>query len=278
MGFFRNLFDTSNFPPRWSCGNWTPVHGWTHIIADTVIFLAYAAIPVSLAVVVTRRRDLPQAPIWILFALFIFACGFTHLVEASIFWLPWYRFSALMKVVTALVSVATAVVLARALPTILSLPGIQRLNEQLRTALDTERALSAELEKARTQLEDRTAHMTSRARKIDDALSAAGVVACRWEAETGIIDWEIGFAGISRSTMAVLGREFTTWAEVIGIEPGNRLREASHAAAAGNHTLDFQSLIAGSDFNFRISGSPEPAVAGAPRYMIGMFRLIPADS
>jgi hypothetical protein len=28
------LFDTSDFPPRWQCGNWTWGHGWLHILSD----------------------------------------------------------------------------------------------------------------------------------------------------------------------------------------------------------------------------------------------------
>jgi hypothetical protein len=275
MGFFSKLLDTNDFLPRWSCGTWTPVHGWTHIFADTTIFLAYVAIPISLALVVRRRRDLPQPRVWILFALFIFSCGLTHLIEASIFWHPWYRLSALLKVITALVSVATAVVLARALPDIIATPGIHRLNSRLRAALATERTLSGQLATARKQLEDRTALMTGRARKIDAALAAAGVVACRWRIDTGEVDWEIGFGGVSRGVRAIVGREFTTWAAIIGQEAAEGLRDAARRAAEHNRTLDFQAHVLGSEFVLRMSGSPEPAVAGQPREMIGMFRLFP---
>jgi hypothetical protein len=35
------LFDTSDFPARWTCGQWSAVHGWTHILSDLAIFGAY---------------------------------------------------------------------------------------------------------------------------------------------------------------------------------------------------------------------------------------------
>lgn len=104
MELLSQLFDTSDFPARWTCGHWTELHGWTHIVSDVAIFLAYMAIPVVLAWFALRRPDFAFRPLFWLFCAFIFACGTVHLIEASIFWYPWYRLSALGKVVTALVS------------------------------------------------------------------------------------------------------------------------------------------------------------------------------
>lgn len=274
MEFFRKLFDTEGFPPRWYCGDWPTYLGWMHIIADVTIFLAYAAIPVSLAVVVYRRRDLPHARVWVLFAAFILSCGITHLIEASLFYQPWYRLSALFKVITATVSVATAFVLARSLPSILAMPGIQRLNTRLREALTAERTMFAELTALRDEIEGRAAVMTARARKLDAAIASAGVVACRWEIETGIIEWQIGFAELARATSSRIGQQFHNWEQAIGPESAARLRDASLRSAETETTLDFQTTIASTnDFNIRLSASPEPPVAGQPRYMVGMFRL-----
>lgn len=274
MDFLHNLFDTQGFPARWTCGTWPQYLGWVHIIADITIFLAYSAIPVSLTVVVLRRRDLPHAGVWVLFAAFILSCGITHLVEASMFYYPWYRFSALMKVTTAVVSIATAIVLVRSLPSILSMPGIHRLNTRLREALAAERTMFAELTTLRDEIEGRAAVMTARARKLDAAISSAGVVACRWEVESGAIDWQIGFADLARSTRAVVGPEFVSWEEAIGTENAAALRERSRIAAVKGQTLDFQTSIRGStELVLRMSASPEAPVAGQPRFMIGMFRL-----
>ncbi|CAN5313852.1 hypothetical protein BH09VER1_BH09VER1_36550 [soil metagenome] len=126
------LFDTSDYPARWHCGNWTSLAGWTHIIADLAIFGAYAAIPLSITYFVWKRRDIQLPALWWLFAAFIFSCGFTHLVEASLFWHPWYRLSGLLKVITALVSWATVIAIYRSLPTLTTLPGLAQLNSRLR--------------------------------------------------------------------------------------------------------------------------------------------------
>src|SRR5438477_3120530 len=125
------LFDTSDFPPRWHCGNWTQLHGWIHIVSDGVIFAAYFAIPAAILRLVWKRPDVPFPRVFWLFAAFILLCGFGHLVETSLFWHPWYRFSALVKVATATASLATVVASVPVLREAIKLPGIARLNQEL---------------------------------------------------------------------------------------------------------------------------------------------------
>lgn len=131
IAFFGDLFDTSGFPPRWQCGQWSGPHGWLHILSDIAIFGAYAAIPLALAYFIRRRKDVPFIPIFWLFAAFIISCGVTHLIEATIFWHPWYRLSGLMKAVTALVSWTTVIALFKVIPVALALPGQAKINLQL---------------------------------------------------------------------------------------------------------------------------------------------------
>jgi two-component system cell cycle sensor histidine kinase/response regulator CckA len=126
-----SLFDTSGFPARWYCGSWSDLHGWTHIVADLAIFGAYFAIPCLLGYFLLRRKDLPFLPVFWLFAAFILFCGIGHAVEASIFWHPWYRLSALVKVLTAIVSWATVVALVPLVPRALSLPRLALVNARL---------------------------------------------------------------------------------------------------------------------------------------------------
>lgn len=122
MDFF-GLLDTSDFPPRWECGEWSATHGWVHIVSDLLVFGAYFLIPVVLIQIVRRRRDLPFSGLFWVFALFIVACGATHLIEATIFWQPWYRLSALAKATTAVVSWAAVIGLALCVPKIVALRG-----------------------------------------------------------------------------------------------------------------------------------------------------------
>lgn len=131
ISFFRDLFDTNGFPARWHCGQWSAGHGWMHILSDIAIFGAYAAIPLALAYFIRQRKDVPFTPVVWLFIAFIASCGLTHLIEATIFWHPWYRFSGLMKAVTAVVSWMTVIALLKVLPSALALPGLAKINLQL---------------------------------------------------------------------------------------------------------------------------------------------------
>lgn len=127
----QTLFDTSDFPARWHCGNWTSLHGWIHIAADIATAVAYFAIPAILVYFIRKREEIAYRGIFWLFALFILSCGTVHLIEATIFWWPVYRVSALFKVLTATISITTAIALTRVMPVAVKLPGRAAMAEQL---------------------------------------------------------------------------------------------------------------------------------------------------
>lgn len=110
------LFDMSPYSPRWLCGRWTAEMGWTHIVSDFFIFFAYIGIPVSLLYYQNKIKALEINYLFYLFAAFIFLCGSTHLIEVIIFWKPIYNFAGLIKALTAIVSVATLIVITTKLP------------------------------------------------------------------------------------------------------------------------------------------------------------------
>jgi signal transduction histidine kinase/DNA-binding response OmpR family regulator/HPt (histidine-containing phosphotransfer) domain-containing protein len=156
LSFFLKLFDTSDFPPRWYCGRWTAGHGWLHIISDSVIFAAYTAIPLLLVYFVMRKKTIPFLPVFWLFAAFILACGCVHLIEATIFWHPWYRFSGLMKSITAVVSVITVVALVPLMPRFLAM----RTPEELDREIADRRRAEAEAERANRAKSEFLANMS----------------------------------------------------------------------------------------------------------------------
>ena len=129
--FFLRLFDTNDFPRRWECGTWSEGHGWLHIISDIAIFLAYVAIPILLVYFIFRKKTGAFLPVFGLFAVFIISCGFGHLVEATIFWQPWYRFSGIVKAFTAVVSVCTVVALVPLMPRFLSMRTPEELEQEI---------------------------------------------------------------------------------------------------------------------------------------------------
>lgn len=154
MNGILTLFDTAGFPPRWHCGSWTSLHGWVHVVADVSIFAAYVSIPAVIALYALRRKDLPFPRVAWLFALFIVSCGLSHLIEASIFWHPWYRLSALVKAITALVSWLTVASLVKVVPAALTLPGAAALNEALTREVEHRARTTRALEEANERLRE----------------------------------------------------------------------------------------------------------------------------
>ncbi len=148
-----NFFDTSGFPPRWQCGEWSPGVGWLTIISDLAIFGAYTALPLTIAWYVRRRREVPFPLIFWLFSAFIFACGATHLLEVVIFWYPLYPLQAVLKLGTALVSIATVLAVALIMPRALAIPGIQAMNTHLQQEIAARTASQGELQRRSEELQ-----------------------------------------------------------------------------------------------------------------------------
>src|SRR6187401_3612095 len=120
IDFLRNLF-TSDFMPHGYCYKWDLSVVRMHVFSDALITLAYYSIPITLAYFVRRRRDLPFSWMFIMFAGFIVACGTTHLMEIWNVWNGTYRLAGAIKVLTAGLSIATAILLVKLIPVALTL-------------------------------------------------------------------------------------------------------------------------------------------------------------
>lgn len=161
MNAIETLFDTSDFPARWNCGNWSSIHGWTHIVSDLLIATAYLLIPIALARYCWLKRDELAFPrvVW-LFAAFIFSCGGTHFIEAVLFYHPIYRFAAMLKIITAVVSLSTVVAITRVAPKALELPGVRKMNQQLQEQLVVTSRAKEALKRSNRELEAFTGVVT----------------------------------------------------------------------------------------------------------------------
>jgi hypothetical protein len=108
------------------------------IVSDIAIALAYFFIPLAMLWVLrNRREDLPYPGLWLAFVLFIFACGATHVLHAAAFFVhePLLVPRAILHVVTALVSIATAIALSLVLPQIADLPSPRQQRAALEKAV-----------------------------------------------------------------------------------------------------------------------------------------------
>ena len=121
------LFGPIGLTPHGFCLLWEPGLIWIYAVSDIVIGLAYFSIPLALAIIAHRRRDLIFRPLFFLFAAFIFLCGTTHLLDVLTLWVPAYGVEGLVKAVTATVSIGTAIALWRLLPQALALPSPAQL-------------------------------------------------------------------------------------------------------------------------------------------------------
>jgi signal transduction histidine kinase/CheY-like chemotaxis protein len=165
-GFFDDLLRV--YTPRGRCMNDEPGVIWLHVVADALIAISYFSIPLALLVFVRRRDDLAFNGMFRLFAMFIFACGLTHVIGVWDIWQPLYRVDGLVKLFTAIVSAATAVLLWRLIPLAVALPSPARLA-----------SANSELARMRDDLELR---VDERTRELADATERER--AARTEAES----------------------------------------------------------------------------------------------
>ena len=158
-----NLFTAGGYIPHGHCYLWQTGLVGLHILSDSLIAIAYYSIPLTLLYFVRKRQDLPFNGIFLLFGAFIVACGTTHIMEIWTLWHPHYWLSGLIKAVTALISVYTAMTLVTLVPQALALPSSTQLeaaNRKLEREIQERQQIEAELRASearyRAIIEDQT--------------------------------------------------------------------------------------------------------------------------
>lgn len=137
MNEFSGFFHPGPFMPHGHCYYWTTSLVAFHAISDALIVLAYYSIPLALVHFVHRRKDLEFHWMFVCFAVFIMACGTTHLMEIWNIWNANYWVSGGIKALTAMASVPTAVLLIKLVPRALAVPTPTALN-RINAALQAE--------------------------------------------------------------------------------------------------------------------------------------------
>src|ERR1700743_2679147 len=125
--FFDRLLDSSTLSPHGICLLWEPELIWLHVLSDAVIAASYFSIPVALSIFVSKRRDVDFGWIFWAFALFITACGFTHVLSIITLWVPVYGIEGLIKALTAFASIVTSTLLGPLLRKVLAVPSPAQL-------------------------------------------------------------------------------------------------------------------------------------------------------
>jgi two-component sensor histidine kinase len=171
------LLQVEQFMPHGMCLLWRPALIALHVASDGLIALAYFAIPVGIAYFLRRRPELnvQHKALSGLFALFITACGLTHVMSIVVLWLPYYDAEGALKAITALLSVATALALPFLIPQLLRIPSPRALAVEIAAHQST----LADLRAAREQLADRVVlaegDLKETTRRFESALKGSSV-------------------------------------------------------------------------------------------------------
>ena len=134
MDFATRIFGQNSFMPQGHCYLWDAGLMRLHLISDFLIAAAFLVIPITLLLFVRKRRDLPFNWMFVCFSVFIAACGMTHVMEIITLWQPYYWLSGILKAITALAAVPTAILLIRLVPSAVNIPGpavLRAANEAL---------------------------------------------------------------------------------------------------------------------------------------------------
>lgn len=172
LEFLRKLFAT-DFVPHGYCMRWASDVVWLHVISDGLTALAYFTIPFTLLYFVRRRRDLAFNWMFVMFGVFILACGTTHVMGIWTLWQPVYRLDGVIKAITALASVPTALLLIRLVPQAINLPSPQDLAREVATR----RKAEEDLMRLNLELEERVQQRTLQLSRYNDALKRVAYIA-----------------------------------------------------------------------------------------------------
>lgn len=148
--------------PHGYCYTWQPGLLWSMVVSEGLVALAYLSIPVALLFFLRRQPTIRYRGVFLLFSAFIFFCALTHIIGIVNIWVPLYRVEVALMVMTAAVSIATALMLWPLLPKASSFLNEQEVlkaqmreaNERMHKALDELAERNVALDKRRRQSEE----------------------------------------------------------------------------------------------------------------------------
>jgi signal transduction histidine kinase len=199
--------------PHAVCWRADPRLIWVMVVTNAITFLSYLCICCTLLYMSRHtRRVIERDWAWFVvgFALFIVACGSTHLMEVVTTWAPWFWLDAWANIVTALLSAYVAIQLIRRIGTIAF-----SINDYAARLASTEREKLQMLDSlmAAQKLEDWSRTSTVVAHEIANPLEAIQNLLYLIRSSEGVSDEVVGLAQtaadeadrvltISRSTLA----------------------------------------------------------------------------
>ena len=220
--------------PHGMCYLWRPAILAVHVGADSLIALAYFTIPFTLVYFVRKRAELRFTWIFLSFAIFIVACGASHVMEIWTIWFPMYWLSGSVKIVTALASVMTAILLVKLVPAALRFPtpsALQAANDDLaREVLERKRAEQGVLEvnaSLEARITERTEQLAMANKKLTQinarfviASEAAGLGFWDFDLASDTFEWDTSMFQLYGRPRLAGPQPYALWAD--SLHPDDR--------------------------------------------------------
>ena len=181
------LLTPDYFMPHGHCYFWDPGLVSLHVISDSLITLAYFSIPLTLLHFLRKKKDVPFNWVFLGFGAFILACGTTHLMEIWTIWNASYWLAGIIKAVTAVTSVSTAIALVWVVPQALALrtpEELEKINRKLQDEIKVRNLVEQEVRTLNSELEQRVAERTTELTKANKSLRQE--IATRIQAEEAL--------------------------------------------------------------------------------------------
>jgi signal transduction histidine kinase len=156
----------SDYMAHGFCFSWEPGLVWLHVASDIVTGLAYYVITAAMGYFAYKRRDVPFMWVFLLFALFIVACGTTHFFAAYTVYRPEYWPEGIVKGITAFISIVAAIVFIPKIPQAILMPSLAK-------TLGEVQRLGAEQQRGKERLQSLVNVFQYEAKSIQDLLDFA---------------------------------------------------------------------------------------------------------
>jgi PAS domain S-box-containing protein len=263
-------FSSDGFMPHGMCYLWRPDVLALHIGSDLLIALAYFTIPFTLLYFVRKRRDLEFNWMFVCFAVFIIACGSTHLMDVWVIWHPDYWLSGLIKLITAIASVPTAILLVKLLPTALALPSPSILRDayaKLEQEMAEHRRTEEQLRSANTRLRGDAirGRLAAIVESADDAIVSTTL-------DGTIVSWNQGAENIfGYSSTEATGHPM---AMLLPADRGNEETKILARVGHGERIASFESVRVRKDHeHIDVSATVSPII-GTDGAIVGTSRIL----
>ena len=242
MQFINDLFN-GDFMPHGHCLLWRTDLLILHVGGDTLTFIAYMLIPIALVRLVRARDDLRFGWMFLLFAGFIFFCGATHFLGIINVWHGYYYIHGIVKSMTGIISILTAISLWYLLPEAVSLPSKRILSAKIVELMRAEQKLAEANQHLEAEVKKRTAQLQKMATtdELTELLNRREIIR--------LLELEIARAERQGSALSIMMLDLDHFKAV----------NDRHGHQAGDRALiraaeSFKQLLRKTDFIGRIGG------------------------